>query len=434
MTLIQSIPSPASRQKDLFLKGSFFLLAVVYLADCFTPLRLHTDTMRYFALKDYWEFHYPADQFGADVYYSHAATDYFPYGYTTLLVILSKLGLLHSFTLVLINCLYLFGGLLLLRKVFPALNGYLLYVVVLINWLFIKFVAHPLSEMQFIFFSMASIYCYFRFTGGRQMKWVLLSFLLALAAFMTRTVGVSLVGAIAAALIWEYRREQMDFFRRHRIGVISLFTTVAILLYIFSDQLGLNHYRGVLTEHSRNASLSARILWHFQEWGEVFLNLPSNKVIDRFGQTGYWLFVGLGITAFLLFFYMILSKKSNIPLFIKLYLIFYTLIMFNWPFYDPRFWVPVMPVMAACLIEVMTRVKAVFWSRFVGVWLVLYLVLGSFAAGYMVFSSFNKPYFAKNQAKGVFRNEYETHFFGKPLSDTAHHEDPYVLHVLKAFD
>lgn len=434
MTLIQSIPSRYNRREDIFLKGFFFLLLAVYFADCFTPLRLHTDTMRYFAIKDYWQFHYPADRFGADVYYSHAATDYFPYGYTSLLVILSKLGLLHSFSLVLINCLYLFAGLLLLRKVFPAIHGYFLYVMVLINWLFIKFVAHPLSEMQFIFFSMASIYCYYRFSARREIKWVLLSFLLALAALITRTVGISLVGAITVALIWDYRHQQMDFFRRYRVWVVTGFCVAVTVLYIFSGQLGLNHYRGVLSEHSRNASIGAQILWHFQEWGEVFLNLPSNKVIDRFGQTGHWLFVILGIASLFLFFYMILRKGNNIPLFIKLYLVFYSIVMFNWPFYDPRFWLPVIPVMTACLIEVLSRVKVNFPTWSLRAWLLLYLVLGSFAAGYMVYSSFNKRYLAKNQAKGVFRNEYETHFFGKPLSDTAHHQDPYVLHVLTQFD
>ena len=159
------------RRKDLnskrmyktLVKAAFFLLLAVYLADCFSPLRLHVDTVRYYAIKDCIEFGCPVT--------SDAATDYFPYGYTTLLLLFSKLGILKHFPIIFINVVYLVGGLYFLYKTFESkLSPYVLFVVVMLNWLVVKFTAHPLSELQYIFFSLGSVYFYSRFSQDRKLK------------------------------------------------------------------------------------------------------------------------------------------------------------------------------------------------------------------------------------------------------------------------
>src|ERR1700679_650973 len=78
-------------------------LCIVYLVDLVTPLRLHIDSIRYLRLEQCMESRCPPDSIGA--------RDYLPYGYTFLLVVLSKLGALRPFWIVLVNYLYLFGGL-----------------------------------------------------------------------------------------------------------------------------------------------------------------------------------------------------------------------------------------------------------------------------------------------------------------------------------
>jgi len=49
----------------------------------------------------------------------------------------------------------------------------------------------------------------------------------------------------------------------------------------------------------------------------------------------------------------------------------------------------------------------------------------------MTYTSFNKKEFSKNAGKGVYRNEYETHFFGKTLSDTVTYTDPHLVEFFK---
>jgi hypothetical protein len=424
----QSISFPGDKYKNIILFG-FFVMIAVYLADCFTPLRLHVDSIRYYNIKDCLEF-------GCDPN-SYAAKDYFPIGYTALLFILSKLGILKSFSVVFINDIFLLAGLYLLYKVFAkTVPLFLLCLIVLLNWLFIKFVAHPLSEMQYIFFSLTSIFFYSRFTQQKNIYHLLLAILFGWLAFITRSVGISLMGALAVALIWEFRNQQLNFFRKNKLLVISILIVLAGALVVFSKQLGINHYGNVLSEHFKEAPLFKRIGWRFKEWGEIFVNTPSNKVIDRLaGRFGEIAFMGIGLVIFSWFIYVLFLRRTGIPFFIKAYMVFYCIIMFNWPFNDPRFWVPVMPLMAAITIHGIAYFKE---NRIIkslsSILFVIYIMLGAFAAGYMVYSSFNKEFFSRNQAKGVYRNEYEVHFFGKPQSDTAKTVDPSIVNLLKRYD
>src|SRR5687767_8080607 len=88
------------------LKFASIGLILLYLVNCLTPLRLHVDTIRYFGLKDCFEGNCPPGR---------AENDYLPFGYTALLIILSKFGILKSFTIVLMNCIYLFASLYMLK-------------------------------------------------------------------------------------------------------------------------------------------------------------------------------------------------------------------------------------------------------------------------------------------------------------------------------
>jgi hypothetical protein len=423
--LSQPVYTPGSRFKNL----TFFALVViiaVYLANCFTPFRIHLDGLRYFAIKDCIEFGCPPD--------SPAATDYFPYGYTALLLVFSKLGILKSFYLVVINCIFLFTGLYFLYKLFEKkISPYLFFLIVLINWLFVKYTAHPLSEMQYVFFSLMGIYFFHRFIIQKKIQLLFFSLVFTWLAFVTKTVGITLVGAIALGLIWEFKEAQLAFLKKNKILVGSILVLLTAALVFFSRFLGINHYANVLSEHFKEAPFFTRMEWRFKEWGELFLNTPSNKVIDHVAKIGKYGFELAGVVIFTWFMFKLYFRKNDIPFFIKAYFLFYCIIIFNWPFNDPRFWVPVMPVMAAIVLQLPLGENKL--TRFLSTsLLVVYISLGVFASGYMVYTSFNKKEFAKNQARGVYRNEYEIHFFGKPLADTATKVDSNIVIFLRKYD
>jgi len=229
-----------SQRNKLILKIIASVIVLVYLLNCCTPLRLHIDMLRYFAIKDCIELGCPPN--------SDAAKDYMPVGYTAMLIILSKLGILKSYTIVLINCIYLFGSLALVIRIFPSsTNAFLFLFLVLLNWTIIKFITHPLSELQYMFFSISSLYSFHRYTQQKKYFWLLVSFSLGALAFLTRSVGISLFAALITSLLWQYRKELFNLIKKNRILVLVILLA-AVGVLVFSKQLGLNHYTGVFSK------------------------------------------------------------------------------------------------------------------------------------------------------------------------------------------
>lgn len=403
-----------------------YALAALFFINCFTPLRLHYDMLRYFAIKDCIETVCPPT---ADPH------DYMPFGYTALLLILSKLGILKSFVIVFINCLYLLGGLYFVRKVFACVHSPLfLFILVLLNWTIIKFVTHPLSELQYLFFSLAAVYAFYRFTQHKKISHLLIAFVLAGFAFLTRTVGIALVAALSVGLMREYRHQLIALIRKNRM-LIALLVLCSTAIIIFSKQLGLNHYTDVFSrQFQEGVSFIQMVGWHFSEWGEISINTSGVKIVNMLpAPLGKWMLIGTGILVVAGFIYICFIKKNRIPFIAKAYLFFYILLMFNWPFSDPRFWVPVIPLIAAVIAQTsfsdLHRLRIPLRLLFI-----VYAGFGILSMVYMTYTSLNRKAFSKHEAAGVYRNEYETFFYGKPLSDTATHVDPYVMSVLKRYD
>jgi hypothetical protein len=418
--------SPMGKKQLQTLKWTVYVLSFLFFLNCFTPLRLHYDMLRYFAIKDCIESKCPP---GAD------PNDYLPYGYTALLLLLSKIGLLKSFSIVFVNCLYLLGGLFFVKKIFIHIRSpYFIFFLVLLNWTVIKFVTHPLSEMQYLFFSIAAVFTFYKFILHKNIRDLLLAFLLAGLAFLTRSVGITLIAAFIVSLIWEFRKQLLEIIRGKWILIVTILFCIVIVLY-FSKQLGLNHYTGVLSKQfNEGLRFSDVIGWHFSEWGEILLNTSRFKVISHMSSNlGDLLFTSLGIMGIVGFIYICFIKKNRIPFIVKSYFFFYILLMFYWPFHDPRFWVPVIPLIAAIISQHSFSKKRIVSLALI-LWLIVYSTLGLVSLGYMTYTSFNKEELSKTQAKGVYRNEYETHFFGKPLSDTVTHVDPYLVDFLNRYD
>ena len=418
-------PLPGEK-KGRLLQWVVGILGLLFFLNCFTPLRLHYDMLRYFSIKDCIESKCPP---GAD------PKDYLPIGYTALLLLFSKLGILKSFSIVFVNCLYLGGGLYFVRKIFRDIRSpFFLFILVLLNWTIIKFVLHPLSELQYLFFSLASLYMYCQFVLNRKIGNLILALLLAGIAFLTRTIGIALVAALFSSLIWEYRKQLTGLIRKNKI-LLGVFVLLIVLVIIFSRQLGLNHYLSVIPQQFEGGLRFSKVLvWHFSEWGELLINAPRVKAgAILHAPYGDWIFFICGLLGVCVFIYLCFFKKNSIPFVIKAYLFFYLLLMFNWPFPDPRFWVPVVPLIAAVVCQFplpqnrVVRFFAISYGLF-------YLIIGITALGYMTYTSFNKKELAKTQAKGVFRNEYEMHFFGKTLSDTVTQVDPNLVNFLNKYD
>ncbi len=76
------------------------------------------------------------------------------------------------------------------------------------------------------------------------------------------------------------------------------------------------------------------------------------------GSMGKGLFVALEVIIFGWLMYNTFSKRSRIPFYIRMYLVFYSVIIMNWPYYDPRFWVPVLPLLVVVILQTPFNSKA----------------------------------------------------------------------------
>jgi len=388
------------------LKWLTYLLGFIYILNSFSPLRLHVDTLRYFAILDCIENGCHPE--------SVAAKDYLPYGYTALLLAFSKAGILKSITIVLINCVFLFASIAILIRLFKLKERpWLFIVLILLNWTIIKFVLHPLSEMQYLLLSVMSLYYFNHFTQERKIHQLALAFLFAGVAFITRTVGITLIAALTLGLLWEFRQQLILLISKNRIIVIgSLLVIIAVLS--FSRQLGLLHYTDVLIKQfTEGVQYTDLLRWHFIELSEIGLNLPFTKVVDFMPSVIRPLFLLGGIVVIICVFFIVLWNRTKVPVSVILYLGLYFVLMFNWPFYDPRFWVPILPICIGVLQKSTfdaTGLKK-FGLYFLGL---TYGILGVASIAYFTYTSFDVNALAKTQASGVYKNEYEAVYLKEP--------------------
>ena len=410
-------------------EGQRFLLlsfAAFYLLNCFAPLRLEYDSIHYFSLKECLENACPPG--------FQAAKDPHPPGYPVLLLILSRLGLLHSFVIAGVNALFLTGSLFFVRGSFPAsMRSFLFFPLICLHWTFIKFFAYPLSEMQYLFFSTGCLYCFQRYVQVTQRKrwlWLGAAFAGAGLAFFTRSAGVMLAPALLAGLAGQYRAVLKLRIVKVLVVVVGIVCLAGGLL--FSKALGIDMY---LSSLQRRGSEIRLLKEHFKEWGQLILNVPGNKVITLLPGWGNLLLVIAGIVLVFVLIYTFYIRRKEIPLVISTYLIAYCLLLFNWPFFDARFWIPVLPYMVVVIVSVNGAPRKSGASLGAKVLLGLYFFMGLGAAGYSIYTMYHKDVLARTQAGGIYRNEYETWFFGKPLSDTAAHPiNPEVLSILKRYN
>jgi hypothetical protein len=378
-----------------------YILIVLYLIACFSPLRLEHDSIRYFAIKDCIESGYN-DR-------CPALDDFLPNGYPVLLVGLSKAGLLNAFTIAFINAIYLLCSLMLARKITGLSNPVIFYLVVLLNWTFIKLFAYPLSEMQYLFFSVASLYYFSRYTREKKWQHLLFSFLLAALAVYTRTIGFALLAALVSGFAWENRRQLA-----RKTILIPAILIIAFIVVALLKLPGTSHYiEALFISGDQELSFLSQIASHIKEWGQLLLNMPIGKVQDYIPAIGvnilFWV-AGIGLIA--RFIYALYCCRSSMPAVIIFYLVIYSLVIFKWPHFDPRFWVPVLPFVVTVILK--APLPTAKWLKPFSICVfAAYMLMGIAAFSFSFYTQFNKEAFARTQANGIYQKEYEIHFFGK---------------------
>ena len=404
------------------------VLLLIYFANCFTPLRLTRDTIHYLNLKDWIENGFPAN--------SPEARDFLPYGYVTFLLVLSKLHLAKSFFICFVQFIYFLSSLWFLKKIFlDRFFFWQLVILAMLNWSLLKFVITPLSEMQFLFFSTGAIYFFQSYGQKNRNLLLIVAFLFAVAAALTRIIGITLILALLVTLVVKRNQtSSSQTFRKWMLAGIIIFILLFLFLApLFRIEAYIQHHAQffrALNNHPIRF-IATNVKNHFIDWSSIFLNFPFSKLPVLAYDLWSILYLVFGAASFGWIAYVLIIPRFPCPLVLRIYLAFYFLVILNWPLFEPRLWAPVAPLcISLLLLDYVTR-KGIIRSLIL-LFKFEYIFLGLIGVAYYTYTSFDKKELAKKQDAGIWRNEYETYFFGKPTKDSIPINDA-VVDILKKY-
>jgi len=402
-------------------------LALIYFANCFTHLRLTNDTLRYFILTESLEGIRTAD--------TATQKEFLPLGYVYFLLLLAKLNILGSFGICFFQLLFLAGSLWFVKKIFPSANTIWLIIFTSLNWSTLRFTITPLSEMQFLFFSTGALFFYLRYDNTGKLKYLPGLLIFCAAAIYTRTAGIILIIALAPAILVQKRKEIQTWLRSHTGYAIltGAFIIAAVTYFLMQPKFiaYLGYFFGPLISDPSGFFLR-NIRLHLVDWAELFINIPVSKTRFLLSlPAARIIYMIAGIIFLVICLRKLFGSSLAIPLYVRIYIIAYILLIFNWPFFEARFWFPVLPLLAAVLSVKKNNTRPVFYSP-AFLFRCYYIMAGVFVLAYYSYLSFDKRALAERHDAGRWRAEYELHFYGSSIRNKEINSK--ALHILNTYD
>jgi len=332
------------------------IVALAYCLQVASPLRINTDAYRLLSMA--------VSASEGNGYLVDGHPDQFPNGYPFLVRAMLLAGIADSASLVALNLLFFASGLYVLWVWAACLSGRSLALIVVLwaasSWLLIKHATIPLSDAGYFGLSLSALHCLWKFFNAPLPKgwpWFLAALGLIFLSLQFRTVGITLLPTAVVCVVLHSGLQ--PFWRscgKHKAKIASGLAMVAVagsssLVWIaqtewFSSQFLANgsYFQSMLGYFERQGVfgfLGSNLGFRLQEMGEIALNFPENKLAflsPAFYLAGLasWGLVGLGCIS--------LVKRGFLPL--VAYLFFYLGLMMLWPYYDTRFWIPLLPVFA----------------------------------------------------------------------------------------
>jgi hypothetical protein len=382
-------PGSAMTRRSLFVVALVSgFAALLYAAQVFTPLRLTTDGIYYLSFADS-----AARGDGvADLYRQHFLL---PKGYPAILFVLMKAGVFSSLALVTTNLIFFSVGLLLNFQTLVSLGferrySAVLCLLTILSFVSIKNITLPMSDFLFYALS-ATTWWLMNLQGG--LKW--LAIVPSLCAVEVRLAGLALFVPLAF-LAWSSAS------KRPRLLVPALVGLAGFLgIGIWSGR----RYFGDFLKYVRETEifrLAARALvFHCRDFGELTANVPLAK-LPRLANP---FFLTAGALALLLFVAGTFLLRKRSPL-IFFYLFGYGVLILPWPFTDPRFWLPAMPLVLVAIHQALAAPRWHVPKMVFVTYVMVFCTLGFAALGYSTWLTFSGSKFPYRYGDGKLRATY----------------------------
>ncbi len=289
--------------------AAFALAALAYLVQLPTPVRLHNDTIVFVNMAE--------SAVSGRGFLHHGTAGHYALGYPAIVALMLKLGIFHVWTALALNFLFLGLGLWAAAQFVP--HGGIVALVTLLSFVVIKHATMPLTDL--IFFGVAML-CLLTMQRGR----LAIAFILILVAIALRHNGVALV----PPLLWL-------LYKRRPILILPVLAAVALISIRVASLL--KPFNRVVAGHTMLDSALQILQFRFTEFGEIAVNLPS-VALPPVGQT---ILPWIGVLMLVLVAGGIwIRRKAFGPA--ELFFLGFAAILFVWPYVDPRFWIPVLPL------------------------------------------------------------------------------------------
>jgi len=392
------------------------LLLGAYLLQLISPLRLDTDVIAYLSKAAS-----AADGQGFVFKGPHSVL---PLGYPVVLAGMDRMGLGAAWAFMALNILFLCFGLaasyLLLRRTFGLTDRVAAFLcgLTLLCYLFVKHVSLLKSDIPFFGLMMACLLV-LSWTEAREdgRRWygAGAALLLGIAALSIRTVGIALLPAFLWACLPPGRRSWRPFTPDWKpssrtmlpvvIGICLLVAGVAVLIR--------TPYLDLLTAHYEKwgglNALSYIFGFKMKEWGQLVVNVPASMVPGALTRALPF----VGFLGFGLFLVGLWQRRSAFGA-AEVFILGYVVILFLWPGYAARLWLPVIPLLMGWIALVLRPfARRAVLRRVMQVYLVWFVIAGCAALVYSSRITLAGAAFPDRYGDGTLSPTYRAAFTGR---------------------
>lgn len=352
-------------------------LSFVYILQSFSLLRLNTDAVIFLSL---------ADSFvkGHGLVY-HGLPTHFPPGYPVLIALLDFCRFCNSSGLILLNIAFFAAGNIVLYYIslnlfcFKKADSFIIIIITLLSYIFIKHITLPLSDIVFYGFSMTAIGVFSLIENKEnrhRLILIIIGIILTGLAIITRTIGLAIIIALVLYLVNNKFIKNRYFFNISKahiiLAIISAVTTILLLSILITNTM---YFNEALQKYNKGGGILKGILWlwevRIKELGELGINFP----IHKFPSDIRIVFPLFGLIILGTVIYAIFHRINNYR-FVDYYIVTYVFILLFWPYADARFWLPITPLMICLIGNTIGKISHENIRKAFTVYLLIFMIIG----------------------------------------------------------
>jgi hypothetical protein len=387
-----------------FSQGLLLLLAICFVLQIFSPLRLNTDAIVLLSMGD-------SAAHGCG-FLDGGQKTVFPPGYPALLAMLLRLGFAHPWVIVCLNAVFLSVGLfaaysLLIQQFFADKTVVLMICsFFLLSYVVIKHFPIPLTDVPFFCCCMCCLAVMNQATR-MDSNWpfvplAVAAWLLAVAAITVRRVGVALIPPLVFMIASSspFKSLLKRFSPRTKVIIGGFFMLVGVAtMCVVAKTSSLADFFSVAT----NSKISTLVLQIFSyrltELGELLGNLPMTKLPVKLHVIVPW----MGLLLFALILWGLATKRKKISP-TEVFLFCYIGTLFVWPYYDARFWLPIVPLLIAYSVLAVRNLRLP--KAVITIYCVIFAIIGFGVIAYSTRITFAGSKFPDRYGDGYLRPTY----------------------------